>query len=85
MATTPFRSDSMVAISLKWVANHISACKEVLNQHEDERLKKGLTLLSTNASAMAIAMARPSRVLVPRPNSSMIALEQSKYVSWVWS
>ena len=33
-----------------------------------------LTLLSTNASATLNAMASPSRVLVPRPSSSIIAL-----------
>lgn len=36
--------------------------------------KKTLALLRTSASEMARAMASPSRVLVPRPSSSMMAL-----------
>jgi hypothetical protein len=38
-----------------------------------------ITLLETSASAIARAIARPSRVLVPRPSSSTIALGCGKY------
>lgn len=62
----------IVARSLKCVANQTRACTIMSEGHLSSTY--GHTLLETKASAIAKAMANPSRVLVPRPSSSTMAL-----------
>lgn len=82
---TPLRSARMVARSVKWVANQTTAYGrgwELVRWRscgEGTGRGPGRTLLDTRASEMAIAMARPSCVLVPLPSSSMMALWSSQY------
>jgi hypothetical protein len=68
----------MVARSLKWVANHTRACL-IYEQCTKVNKARLLALLETRASAIASAIARPSRVLVPLPSSSIMALQFDQY------
>jgi hypothetical protein len=77
---TPARSAMIVARSLKCVANHTRAWDESAML---QIVHAPHTLLDTKASAIASAIASPSRVLVPLPSSSTIALHIGQFEAHV--